>query len=94
MSKGYFDLEIALDRLDTRHNNAIITNKYGSILHQRTDVYSIIRYKVLRHKNKLDLSKEQVKKWKNELVFYTERETLETLKNTNAIMKENDHILS
>ena len=37
-SKGYFDLEIALDRLDARHNNAIIKNKYGSKLHQRTDV--------------------------------------------------------
>ena len=30
----------------------------------------------------------------DELVFYSERETLETLKNTNAIMKEDDHILS
>ena len=33
LSKEYFDLEIALDCLDARHNNAIITNKYGSKQH-------------------------------------------------------------
>ena len=33
LSKGYFDLEIALDRLDARYKNAIIEEEYGSRWH-------------------------------------------------------------
>ena len=54
LSKGYFNLDIALDRLDARYTNAIIEDEYGSKWHQTKNVKSRrYRYRVLEQNNSL-----------------------------------------
>ena len=64
LSKRYFNLDIALDRLDSRYTYAIIEDEYGSKWHQTKDVQSRrYRYKFLGQNHSLEWSEEQVGRW-------------------------------
>ena len=64
ISKGYFNLDIALDSIDARYTDNIIEYEYGSKWHQTKDVQSRrYRYKFLGQNHSLEWSEEQVGRW-------------------------------